>query len=156
MKRRHPLICVLVLFGMLAGLATAGCGQTVQDIGGHRGNIHPAADVQDLRTAQMLANTVRRIPGVAGAYVLRGPGTAYVAVDRTGSQTSQLTEPLRTAITDAVRNQDPSIHKVLITSDPGAYLAFQKYAANIRDGRPISGLWHQLQDVIRQTWPSFQ
>jgi spore cortex protein len=111
---------------------------------------------RDLRSAQSIANAVQKLPGIQSAYVLLGGGIAYVTVNlnATKNPSQALTANLKTRITNTVKQQDPRIKTVLITADPDAFHHFQKFATDVKNGRPVSGLFNQLFDVIHRVWPT--
>ncbi len=114
------------------------------------------------RIADTIANEVERIEGVERATVVVNNNTAYVAVDLDNDIKGARTDAVKEEVVNRVRNIDLSatrvgayrtITKVYVTSDMDTYTRLQDYARDIRQGKPISGMIDEIQEMFRRSAP---
>jgi hypothetical protein len=93
-------------------------------------------------------------PG-AGPYTTLPNGT-YSNVPYTGNRyASPLSvEELKNRVAAVVRQTDPSIREVRVTTNPDIYTRFYRYAEDLRAGRPVSGIFRQFEETVSRLWPT--
>ena len=116
--------------------------------------MQPGAASKDTKSARAIADAVRTIPGIKGAYVIVNQGIAYIAVNLEVPTHAGLTQHIKDQITAKTKKADPNIKTVNVSADPDVIRHFQQYVSDIQAGRPVTGLWNQIQDIINRVWPT--
>lgn len=95
-----------------------------------------------------IENEVERIERVSDATVIVSGDTCYVGVD-TDRGTVNNVAALRTEIANRIRNVDPSIKRVHVTTDENNLTQLRTYARDIDAGQPVRNFLNNLEDLFR-------
>lgn len=107
------------------------------------------------RLADDIARSLTKLSAVQSSSVVVTDKTAYVGVTIKGTVANgNLTNRVKKEIADQVRAKDPSIQRVHVSANPNFVKQMNNFATSVRAGRPISGLYNNLMDVIRRTFPT--
>lgn len=147
-----------------------------------RGQTRNQAD-QRIQLADRAAEQIVKIPGVRQANVLITENNAYVAAildapagtgpnfrteprggaapdGRTARGSNMRDEPLspqiKNAIADKVRQAVPGIQNVYVSTNPDFVDRVNNYADDLREGRPIEGLWEEFSEMVQRVFPTAQ
>lgn len=110
----------------------------------------------NMRLADDIADKITNMKGIDNATVMVTNRTAYVAVDLPDKQEGRLTNDLKSRISDEVKRTDNKIDKVYVSGDPDFFNRMGGYAEDIRNGRPISGLFDEITETVRRIFPTAQ
>ena len=106
---------------------------------------------RQMRVADKIADSIANMKRVDTATVILTDRTAYVAVMLPSGV--RLTKGLEKEIARKVREKDASVRQVYISANPDFVKQMGDYARDIRQGRPVAGLWNNFMDMIRRTFP---
>jgi spore cortex protein len=105
-----------------------------------------------MRVADEVADKVSDMPEVDTANVIVTENNAYVAAKLNGSA-NKLTSAVEDKIARKVKSVDPDIDNVYVSVNPAFFKQMNDYARDIRNGRPISGIFKQFSDMISRVFP---
>ncbi len=108
----------------------------------------------DLDVADKAAEKVKDMKEVKRAVVMKTDENAFVAVQLEGNQEGGVTNKLEDKIADRVKKTDSEIDKVYVSANPDFYDRFTNYANDIRNGKPISGLYDEFVETITRVFPN--
>ncbi|CAK4853289.1 unnamed protein product [Aphanomyces euteiches] len=103
--------------------------------------------------AQAAADRIVRLKGVKGANVLVTKHIAYVAAV-VNTPANQVTKALEDQIAAEVRATDPTIQHVYVSTNPEFVDRVKQYVNEARSGRPISGFFNELNQMIQRIFPA--
>lgn len=103
--------------------------------------------------ANRAADKVAGLPEVDSANVMVTYNNAYVAAKLNPSARNKLSKDVEHKIKQAVKSSDKNINNVYVSVNPDFYKQMNDYAGDIRNGKPISGLFNQISDAIRRVFP---
>ncbi|MEW9032543.1 MAG: YhcN/YlaJ family sporulation lipoprotein [Planifilum fimeticola] len=106
---------------------------------------------QQMRVADKIADAIADMKRVDTATVILTDRTAYVAVMLPSGV--RLTGGLEKEIVRKVRAKDASIRRVYVSANPDFVKRMGDFARDIRQGRPVAGLWDSFMDMVRRTFP---
>lgn len=79
---------------------------------------------------------------------------------RTARGSNMRDEPLspqiKNAIADKVRQAVPGIQNVYVSTNPDFVDRVNNYADDLREGRPIEGLWEEFSEMVQRVFPTAQ
>lgn len=110
--------------------------------------------VQDeVQIAEKAANQIVKLSGVRQANVLVTRRNAYVAaiLDERQGQLSRNTED---QIAAKVRQVDPNVQNVYVSTNPEFVDRVNAYVEDVRQGRPVAGFVDQLNEMIQRIFPN--
>ena len=105
-----------------------------------------------MRVADEAANKVSDMKEVDTANVIVTDNNAYVAAKLNGT-TNKLTSDIEDKISQKVKSVDKDIDHVYVSVNPAFFKQMNDYAGDIRNGRPVSGLFNEFSDTIRRIFP---
>jgi len=91
---------------------------------------------------------VEGINGVDDATVIVNNNSCYVGVDTDDNRINN-TAALRSQITNRVRQIDPNINRVYVTTDDQGLNRLRNYARDIDAGQPIRNFLDDIEDLFR-------
>ncbi|MFS8512581.1 MAG: YhcN/YlaJ family sporulation lipoprotein [Planifilum fulgidum] len=106
---------------------------------------------RQMRVADQIADSLAGMKRVDTATVILTDRTADVAVMLPSGV--RLTKGLEREIARRVRAKDASIRRVYVSANPDFVKQMGDFARDIRQGRPVAGLWNNFMDVVRRTFP---
>ncbi|QGQ99012.1 YhcN/YlaJ family sporulation lipoprotein [Paenibacillus psychroresistens] len=150
---------VMVTLVFVFSLVTAGCtsnakhqvkqqGTTMQQA---PNNVNMKMDNR-FDIAQAAADRIIRITGVKGANVLVTKHNAYVAAV-VNTPANQISRALEDQIAAEVRATDPTIKNVYVSTNPEFVDRVKQYVYEARTGRPVSGFFNELNQMIQRIFP---
>jgi YhcN/YlaJ family sporulation lipoprotein len=102
--------------------------------------------------AQTAADRILRINGVKSANVLVTKHNAYVAAV-VNTPANQIPRALEDQIANEVRATDPTIQNVYVSTNPEFVDRVRQYVDDVRHGRPVSGFFNELNQIIQRIFP---
>lgn len=108
-----------------------------------------------MRVADQAADKVSDLPEVDTANVIVTENNAYVAA-KLDKSTNNLTNDIENKISKAVKSVDHDIDNVYVSVNPDFYKQMKDYARDIRNGRPVSGLFKEFTDSVRRVFPDLK
>jgi spore cortex protein len=134
---------------------TVGCGNRTKNQVRQQGtHMQATPNKTDNRfdIAKVAADRITRLNGVKQANVLVTKHNAYVAAV-VNIPTNQITRVLEDQIAKEVRATDPTIQNVYVSTNPEFVDRVNKYVEDVRQGRPISGFFDELNQIIQRVFP---
>ncbi|RZT21773.1 MULTISPECIES: YhcN/YlaJ family sporulation lipoprotein [Fictibacillus] len=104
--------------------------------------------------ADEAANKVTDLKEVEDATVIVTDNNAYVAAKLKGGESMKLTKETEKMIGDTVRNTDPDINDVFVSTNPDFIDRMNGWADDINKGNPVSGFVKEFNDTIRRMFPT--
>lgn len=151
---------VMVTLVFAVSLITAGCSNNVKHEVKQQGTRMQQAPNQigmnmenRFDIAQAAADRIIRITGVKSANVLVTKHNAYVAAV-VNTPANQINKMLEDQIANEVRATDPTIKNVYISTNPEFVDRVKQYVNEARSGRPISGFFNELNQMISRIFPA--
>lgn len=93
------------------------------------------------------------LSGINDSTVIINGTTAVVGVDINKNAQGNLTNNLKKKVENTVKASDKNIKNVVVTADPDLFERLQKIGQDIRNGRPLTGLGNEMQEIIRRVSP---
>ncbi len=106
-----------------------------------------------MRVADEAADRIAGLPEVDSANVIVTDNNAFVAAKLNNSSRNDLTKDIEDQISREVKKVDRDIDNVYISVNPDFYDRMNNYARDIRNGKPISGLFNEFTETIRRIFP---
>jgi spore cortex protein len=104
--------------------------------------------------ADEAADKVTDLKEVEDATVIVTENNAYVAAQLGGGEGDKLSKETEKKIADAVRNTDPEINDVFVSTNPDFIDRMQGYTDEIEKGNPVSGFVKEFNETIRRIFPT--
>jgi spore cortex protein len=104
--------------------------------------------------ADEAADKVTDLKEVEDATVIVTDNNAYVAAKLEGGESMKLTKETEKMIGDTVRNTDPDINDVFVSTNPDFIDRMNGYADEINQGNPVSGFVKEFNETIRRMFPT--
>jgi spore cortex protein len=107
-----------------------------------------------ITVADTAAKKIVEMREVDQANVLVTDNQAYVAAQLEDNAGKQLEKNVEKQISDIVKSTDQNIDTVYISVNPDFYNRTTTYANDIRNGRPIEGLFEEFTTLIHRVFPT--
>ncbi|GAC42934.1 YhcN/YlaJ family sporulation lipoprotein [Paenibacillus popilliae] len=151
----HRLLVAIVIAGMLAGCGNANRQATPGSYSG--GQAQPIQDgkrnIQDAGVvSQHLADLARKVHGVQSANCVVFGNTAIVGIDVDAKLERSQVGTIKYSVAEAL-SKDKYGANALVTADMDMNARLREMAADIRQGRPISGFANELADIVGRIVP---
>jgi YhcN/YlaJ family sporulation lipoprotein len=106
-----------------------------------------------VQIANQAASKIVKITGVKQANVLVMGKNAYVAavVDK---KHDPITQHIKNQIANQVKATDRNIQHVYVSTNPNFVNSVNKYVADVKNGRPVSGFFNEFSTMIRKLFPT--
>jgi spore cortex protein len=104
--------------------------------------------------ADEAADKVTELKEVEDATVIVTENNAYVAAQLEGGEGEKLSKETEKKIADAVRNTDPEINDVFVSTNPDFIDRMQGYTDEIEKGNPVSGFVKEFNETIQRIFPT--
>ncbi|MDD2574308.1 MAG: YhcN/YlaJ family sporulation lipoprotein [Bacillota bacterium] len=119
------------------------------------GNRVPNAEPQeDSRRADKLADRIEDLDNIEDATVIISGSTAYVGVDMDENLQGRMTDALKERVIDRAKKTDMMLNRVYVSADSDTVTRLKNYAKDIEDGKPISGIIQQIDEIFRRPAPT--
>lgn len=109
-----------------------------------------------MRVADDAAKKVTDLKEVDTANVIVTENNAYVAAKLKRSYSKGLSNQVENKISKAVKSVDPDIDNVYVSVNPDFYHRMTTYTNDLRNGRPVSGLFNEFTKTIRRVFPDLK
>lgn len=151
----HRLLVAIVIVGLLAGCGNANRQATprsysdgqAQPIQNGKRNIQDAGAV-----SQHLADLARKVPGVQNANCVVFGNTAIVGIDVDSKMERTRVGTTKYSVAEAL-SKDKYGANAIVTADMDINARLREMAADIRQGRPVSGFANELADIVGRIVP---
>jgi len=107
-----------------------------------------------LEVADEATKNITDLKEVESASVLVTNRNAYVAAVLEGKGKKELTKDVEKKIADQVRKSDGSIRNVYVSVNPDFVDRMEGYTNDIRDGRPVAGIFDEFTEVVQRLFPT--
>ncbi|MCY8235375.1 YhcN/YlaJ family sporulation lipoprotein [Priestia endophytica] len=107
-----------------------------------------------LEVANDAEDRVVKLDEVDSANVIVTNRNAYVAVVLKNGAKGEVTDRLEKKIADQVRDTDPDIRDVFVSSNPDFVKRMTDYGNRINEGDPIEGLFEEFTETTRRVFPN--
>lgn len=107
-----------------------------------------------MSVADEAADRVADLKEVRRASVIVTDRNAYVAAQLEDNAEGKLTSQMENRIANTVRKTDASIQNVYVSTNPDFIDRMDNYVNDIREGRPIAGLFDEFTEVVRRVFPN--
>lgn len=112
------------------------------------GNVHR------IHSEQRIADRVVKTGYVSQASVLVVGDTAYIGVVQKPGVHKEMSTSAKAHLAQIVKQFDKRIKTVYISANPDVYTHFRSFAAEIANGKPVSGLWTNFRSIVTRVWPT--
>ena len=152
---------IAVTLAMLPVLAT-GCGNNGGNNGDNdgvkqQGTVRQQANTNNandrIRVADRAAEKIAAIPAVEQANVLVTQRNAYVAAVLDDTR-DRLSRKIEDQIAAKVRETDPSIQNVYVSTTPDFVDRINTYVRDVRQGRPVAGFVDEFNEMVQRIFPN--
>jgi YhcN/YlaJ family sporulation lipoprotein len=116
----------------------------------------PSQADEDVTMSNKLADRISTMEEINSATVVVSGSKAWVGVDLQADAGTEVTEEVKTKITQMVKNQANNIRTVYVTADADTVTRLRNVARDITAGKPISGFMDELIDITKRIMPSAQ
>ncbi|TSB48529.1 YhcN/YlaJ family sporulation lipoprotein [Alkalicoccobacillus porphyridii] len=101
---------------------------------------------------------VDEIDGVRTSHVVVVGNDAYVAVmlDNDNNNQEEIPKDLKEKVSDKVKEEDPSISAVYVSSNPDFLGHMQNYSDRLQQGEPFTGLYDEFAEMTKRVFPDRQ
>ncbi|OLS03917.1 YhcN/YlaJ family sporulation lipoprotein [Tissierella creatinophila] len=106
------------------------------------------------KDASKIAKKIADLNEVNKASVLITENEAVVGVNLRGNTQGTMTNDLRQKIEKIVKNEDKSIDKISITTDPNLVTRINTMTTNIGNGNIVDNFAQEVKDLIRRITPN--
>ena len=103
--------------------------------------------------ADQIANDVAKQKEIESATCVITGNTALVGVQFDKQYQGELTDKIKEQVDKRVRNQDNAITRVVVTADPDLVTRIEDMFKSTKDGKPISGLTNEINEIINRVNP---
>ena len=115
----------------------------------------PNADPrEDERRADRLEDRIEEMKDVDEATVVVNGSTAYIGIDMDENLQGKMTDTLKQKVIDRAEQADKMLTRVYVSADSDTVTRLKKYAEDIEDGKPISGIIRQIDEMFRRPAPT--
>lgn len=106
-----------------------------------------------IEVADRAADQIVKVPGVKQANVLVTRRNAYVAAVL-DDRKSKMTQKTEDQIAKRVRQVDPGIQNVYVSTNPDFVDRINTYVDDVQQGRPVAGFVEQFNEMIVRLFPN--
>lgn len=103
-------------------------------------------------TADRLVALARKVPNVNGATAVVAGNYAVVGIDVNAHLERSEVGVIKYSVAEALK-EDPMGANAVVTADPDIVQRLREMAADIRRGRPVSGVTDELADIVGRIMP---
>ncbi|PKM90197.1 MAG: hypothetical protein CVU87_03105 [Firmicutes bacterium HGW-Firmicutes-12] len=111
---------------------------------------------EDVAKSKQLADRISTMEEINSATVVVTGSKAWVGVDLQANAGTEVTEEVKTKITQMVKNQANNIRTVYVTADADTVSRLRNVARDTTAGKPISGFMDELNKITNRIMPSVQ
>lgn len=129
----------------------------VTDVRYNNRNVNNVGNNQSrMVVADKVAHRVTDLPEVDTANVIVTENNAYVAAKLAKHYGDKLTNNIEKKISDQVKSVDPGINNVYVSVNPDFYHRMTNYSEDIRNGKPVTGLFDEFSRTVRRVFPDLK
>jgi YhcN/YlaJ family sporulation lipoprotein len=115
----------------------------------------PNADPrEDARRADRLEDRIEDMKEVKDVTVVVNGSTAYIGIDMDAKLQGRLTDTLKQKVIDRAKEVDKMLTRVYVSADSDTVTRLEELAEDIEDGKPISGIIRQIDEMFRRPAPT--
>ena len=119
------------------------------------GNRVPNADPrEDARRADRLEDRIEDMKEVKDVTVVVNGSTAYIGIDMDAKLQGRLTDTLKQKVVDRAKEVDKMLTQVYVSADSDTVTRLEELAEDIEDGKPISGIIREIDEMFRRPAPT--
>ena len=118
------------------------------------GNRVPTPIRRRMQKAEVLVDRIEDLEGIEDATVIISGSTAYVGVDMEADMQGRMTDVMKQRVTDRAKKSDMMLTRVYVSADSDTVTRLRNYARDIEDGKPISGIIRQIDEMFRRPAPT--
>lgn len=147
------LLGVILLVGALAGCDIARRPGPPEQAPPEARQALPNDPREAGRLADRLAKTAADTPGVNRATVVLTGTTAYVGLNLEEGMEGKRTNEVKRKAAKRVRQAEPRIERVMVTTDMDTFARLERIAAGVRRGEPVSAFQREFAEINRRSTP---
>jgi spore cortex protein len=110
-------------------------------------------DQYNVHVTDRVAQSLNQMREVQSSTAIRVGNNVYVAVMLSNQPGMKMTDKTKKRIADRVRKLEPGVKDVFVSTNPNFVSQLNRYADDLRAGRPVTGLIERLNDLINRTFP---
>lgn len=111
------------------------------------------ADINHADLNSALGNKIVSQHLAKKAYVYTVKKRAFVAVELSAKNASELTSSQKNAIISVVKKSDKNINSVYVTARPDVFQRFESFFRDAKMGKPASDWWSSFKNTINNAFP---
>jgi YhcN/YlaJ family sporulation lipoprotein len=102
------------------------------------------------------ASQAATVSGVRSATVVISANTAYCGLTLNSGVSKSRTDAIKREVATKIKQAQPSLVTVSVTSDPNLVQRLRKVADGIKAGRPVSSFTSELAEIARRITPTMK
>ncbi|MBF7081779.1 YhcN/YlaJ family sporulation lipoprotein [Desulfallas sp. Bu1-1] len=103
--------------------------------------------------AQRIAREADRVKWVKSSTVVVAGNKAYVGLDINANIEKSQTKEVEKAVINRIKNLEPTIKTVYVSSDPDIVTRIKKVSRGIAQGKPVTSFARELTEIGRRVTP---
>ncbi len=107
-----------------------------------------------LEVADEASKRITDLNEVKSSNVLVTNRNAYVAAVLEGPKNTELSKEVEEKIANQVRQSDGNIRNVYVSVNPEFVDRMEGYTNDVRDGRPIRGIFDEFTEMVQRVFPT--
>ncbi|MEA3319250.1 MAG: YhcN/YlaJ family sporulation lipoprotein [Bacillota bacterium] len=107
-----------------------------------------------LEVAEEASKKITNLKEVESCSIIVTNRNAYVAAVLEGEGKQELTKDVEEKIANQVRKSDGSIRNVYVSVNPEFVDRMEGYTNDIREGRPVAGIFDEFTEVVQRLFPT--
>ncbi|KNF09865.1 putative sporulation lipoprotein YhcN/YlaJ [Gottschalkia purinilytica] len=107
-----------------------------------------------LERSDRIAKKVAELNEVNSATTAITGNTALVGVNLKNNTEGTITSDIKNKVQATVKEADPAITNVVVTADADLIERIENVGRDVRNGKPISGLTQEIEEIIRRVTPN--
>jgi YhcN/YlaJ family sporulation lipoprotein len=154
-------IRLIVILALITS-STFGCNDDDQQTADKEKKDKKKVEAQDkekggkLITAHYLEEEVETIAEIQHATVVKQNRDAYIALELTEEDASQLNEELKNKVVGTIRVTDPEINNIYISNETDFNTRMQSLTRDIERGLPAKEIGESFEQSIRKVFPELK
>ncbi len=109
---------------------------------------------EDTRRAENLVDRIEDLKDVEDATAIVSGSTAYIGIDMNEDLQGKMTDALKQRVINRAEETDRMLTRVYVSADSDTVTRLRKFADDIEDGKPISGIIRQIDEMFRRPAPT--
>lgn len=108
---------------------------------------------KDMRLSEDISKSLNDLKEIKRSTVIVVGDQAYVAAQLTDDKQTRFSNEVKQRIAKRVREADRTVRHIYISTSPNFVKRMDQYARDVRNGKPISGMYEEFSSVVKRVFP---